>query len=345
MKRALQLTVSITISLFFLWLSLRGTNLAEVGHAIAAVDLRFVALHIASLLFIHLFRVLRWRLLLEPLKPAPLRTVNALSAVGFMAIILLPLRLGEFARPVLASRRLGIRSSAALASVVVERIVDGLAMGLMVVMLLWSLGDLAGGERIAEVRSGSVVVTLAFGAGLVALVLAVRQRALAKRLVDGLLGRAAPVVATRINDMLAAFTDGLAVLPSWSRVAAFLGYTAAYWGVNAAGLWALGLGFGFDLTVEQTLTVLGLQVIGAMIPAGPGMVGTLQAFTTLALGLFLGKSGAAVSAAFAHTVWACAFTQQVAFGLYFVATGQVRMGELFERPAAEPEGSPPVALG
>jgi uncharacterized protein (TIRG00374 family) len=342
MKRALQLAVSLAISLVFVWLSLKGTDLGEVGRTMLAVDPGYLGLHILSLVAIHLFRVQRWKLLLEPLAPAPFREVNALSAVGFMAIVVLPLRLGEFARPVLASKRLGVRGSAALASVVVERIIDGLSMGLMLVVLLWTLSDdLAGGAHMAELRTGGLFVTLAFASGLAALVLAVKQRQLAERLVTRFLGALSPRLATRVSGMLAAFTDGLEVLPSAGRVAQFLAYTALYWGVNAAGLWALGVGFGFHLTAEQTLTVLGIQVIGAMIPAGPGMVGTLQWFTELGLKLFLGAGAATVSAAFAHTIWLMAFGQQVLFGLYFVLVGRVRPAEIFRRDALNPAASAP----
>ena len=88
--------------------------------------------------------------------------------------------------------------------------------------------------------------------------------------------------------------------------------------------------------------MLGLQVIGAMIPAGPGMVGTIQFFTSLGVGLFIGDGPEArvAAAAFAHTAWALSFSQQVLTGLYFVATGQVPIADLLGGLGGTTDGAP-----
>src|SRR5207247_1250591 len=84
------------------------------------------------LVVVHLCRALRWNNLLAPLRvripPGPLL---AISSVGFMAILALPARLGEFVRPGLL-RKHGASASAALGTVAVERIVDGLLVSLFV---------------------------------------------------------------------------------------------------------------------------------------------------------------------------------------------------------------------
>lgn len=332
MKRAIQLSLSIVLSLVFVWLSLRGTDLGEVARAIAGADLRYVALAFGAIVVVHFVRVWRWGLLLQPLAKVRFWDVNALGAVGFMALMVLPLRLGEFARPILVSEHLKVRKTAAFASVVVERLVDGLFMGLVLVVLLWGLGGQMTGAHLDRVRLGGALVTVLFGGGLVAVVLAFRHRALTDRLLRAWVGRLSPRLAARLAEMFASFVEGLAVVPSPARLGEFVALTAVYWGVNAAGLWVLAPAFGFALTPLQALTVLGLQVIGAMIPAGPGMVGTLQFFTRLGVGLFLaGPSVDTQAAAFAHTNWALAFVQQVSFGLFFVAIGRVKLNHLLGR--------------
>jgi uncharacterized protein (TIRG00374 family) len=332
MKRALQIAFSLALSAFFVWLSLRKTNLAEVAGAIAGADLRYVGLSLLMLTVIHVLRTWRWGLLLQPLAKVRFRDVNPLAAVGFMALMLLPLRLGELARPYLAAEHLKLRKSAALASVVVERIVDGLFMGLVLVVLLWTLGPEVPREHLGRLRLGGALVTLAFGVGLVALVLAFRHRARADALLRSLLGRFSPRLADRVASMLAAFIDALAVVPSPARIVEFFVLTCVYWFCSGLGSLVLAPAFGFSLTLVQAFTVLGLQVIGSMIPAGPGMVGTLQAFTCLGLGLFLtGPENATRAAAFAHTAWALGFAQQVVFGLFFVLNGRVPLNHLLGR--------------
>jgi uncharacterized protein (TIRG00374 family) len=339
MKRALQAALGLGLSALFVWLSLRGAPLAEVHRAIVGADLRFVAANLACLALIHVVRVWRWGLLLKPVAEVRFRDVNALGAVGFLALMVLPLRLGEFARPMLVADRLKVRRTAALASVVVERVVDGLFMGLVLVVLLWGLGGRLSGTDLERVRLGSVLVTLAFGAGLAVLVLAVRHRARAEALVRRVVGRLSPGLAEKLAAMLGSFTDGLMVVPSARALATFLAVTCGYWALNATALCLLAPAFGFTLSPLEGLTVLGLQVIGAMVPAGPGMVGTMQFFTALGVALFIGDRAElkVAAVAFAHVGWALSFAQQVLTGLFFVVTGRVQVGPILASLARPPD--------
>src|SRR5205823_12500303 len=99
----------------------------------------YLAAYLALLVILHLCRALRWNYLLAPLgvriPPGPLL---AISSVGFMAILALPARLGEFVRPGLL-RKHGVSASSALGTVAVERIVDGLLISLFVFVAFFSL--------------------------------------------------------------------------------------------------------------------------------------------------------------------------------------------------------------
>src|SRR4029078_2934805 len=89
----------------------------------------------------------------------PLRRLLAISSVGFMAILALPVRLGEFVRPYFVTRRGRGRMSAALGTVAVERIVDGLLISILFfVSYLLSAGD--GFSR--ELRAGAVSSLIGF---------------------------------------------------------------------------------------------------------------------------------------------------------------------------------------
>src|SRR2546421_7493855 len=97
--------------------------------------------------------ILRWGLLLKPLGEVSFKRLNSASAVGWMLLMLLPLRLGEFARPLLIARPPAgggqqLRRSGALASVVVGRIVDGIALGPLRVISLRLLGQAASADYV-----------------------------------------------------------------------------------------------------------------------------------------------------------------------------------------------------
>ena len=184
-KRIVQALVGIAISGVALWLTLRGKDVSAIAQEIRAADYRYLAPYVLILLFIHLVRTVRWGILLEPVAKLPFSRLNAVSAVGFMALIVLPFRLGEFARPYLIAERPRLRVSSALSSVVVERVTDGLFTGVLLVVTLLAVPDGTPGVRV--LRTGGVIVSLAFAALLAFLVLGYRNRALAVRLAEALL--------------------------------------------------------------------------------------------------------------------------------------------------------------
>ncbi|HSD22612.1 MAG TPA: lysylphosphatidylglycerol synthase transmembrane domain-containing protein [Anaeromyxobacter sp.] len=337
MRRIVQALVGIAISGVALWLTFRGKDVSAIAQEIRAADYRYLAPYLLILLFIHLVRTVRWGILLEPVAKLPFSRLNAVSAVGFMALIVLPFRLGEFARPYLVAERPRLRVSSALSSVVVERVTDGLFTGVLLVVTLLAVPDGTPGVRV--LRTGGVLVSLAFAALLAFLVLGYRNRAMAVRLPEALLRPISPKMATRVAGMLDAFIHGLRLVPSRSKLALFFLLTAAYWAVNAWGIALLARGFGFELHAVEAFTILGVLVVGVMIPAGPGMVGTFQGAIVVGLSLFATREAVATrGVAFANVLWAVQMGQQVALGLFFLFSRHIQIGRLFGAPAAMEAG-------
>src|SRR5437879_10627985 len=129
MKLAINLTLSFGMLALCLWLMWPDhktrTALSDALHHYQLSELApYLVGYLGLLVVVHLCRALRWNNLLAPLgvkiPPGPLL---AISSVGFMAILAVPARLGEFVRPGLLRKR-GISGTAALGTVAVERIVD-----------------------------------------------------------------------------------------------------------------------------------------------------------------------------------------------------------------------------
>ncbi|HET8732573.1 MAG TPA: lysylphosphatidylglycerol synthase transmembrane domain-containing protein, partial [Anaeromyxobacteraceae bacterium] len=255
MKRFLQAVLGLSISAGALWLTLRGKDLGAIWTAARDADYRWLLPYVAILLLIHVLRTVRWGILLEPVAKVPFAKLNAVSAVGFMALMILPFRIGEFARPYLIAERPRIRVSATLSSVVVERVADGLFMAILLVLTL--LGVPEGTPGLRFLRLGGLAVFGAFAGLLVFLVVAYRNRALAVRITHRVLDPLSPRVATRASGMMDAFIHGLRVVPSRSKVVWFFVLTAAYWLVNGWGMGILARAFGLQLTLMQSFTTLG----------------------------------------------------------------------------------------
>jgi glycosyltransferase 2 family protein len=327
MKRAIQSLVGIAVSAAALWLTLRGKDLGRIAEEIARADYRWLWPYLVILAVIHLIRTVRWGILLEPVAKVPFGRLNAVSAVGFMALIVLPFRLGEFARPYLVAQRPTLRVSAALSSVVVERVADGLFTAALLFVTLLAVPE--GTRGLHAFRAAGALVFLAFASLLAFLVLAYRNRARAVRVTHRVLDPISPRVAERAAGMMDAFIQGLRLVPSRRKIAAFFALTLAYWAINGWGIQLFARSFGFSLGVVDAFTVLGVLVVGVMVPAGPGMVGTFQAAIVAGLSLFVGDAGER-GLAFANVLWAVQFGQQVLFGLAFLFSRHIHVARLFE---------------
>jgi uncharacterized protein (TIRG00374 family) len=332
-SRLVQALAGVAISAVALWLTLRGKDLGNVWEAIRKADYRYLLLYLPFWAVIHLSRTWRWGLLLEPVAKVRFGKLNAASSVGWMALMILPFRLGEFARPYLVAERPQLRVSAALSSVVVERVADGLFTALLLMACLLAVPPGSPGFR--GVRAAGVIMGAVFLVALGFLLVAYRNRRGAARFLERCLAPMSPRMAKRIASMTEAFIHGLCIVPSRGKVLLFFVLTVVYWGFNGWGMQVLAQGFGLHLDFLQSTTLLGVLVIGVMIPAGPGMVGTFQAAILIALGMFFPKAVVAREGmAYANVLWAVQLALQVGLGLVFLFSRHIRLAQLLPAPGA-----------
>ncbi len=297
MKLAINLVISVGMLALFLWLMWPShaaiTNLKAVLHHLEmAKFLPYVAGFYALIAFVHLCRSWRWHYLLAPLGVRiSFGRLLAVSSVGFMAILVLPARLGEFVRPALLRRKGEISASAALGTVAVERIIDGLVVSVLVFTCFMALrGPGAPGWMMPT----AYVALGVFAAALVFVVFAMnRPEATVKfSLRMTLLPRFAPRIAGIIETKLLEMIRGLAVLRDGRNLAWFMAWTLAYWAANGFATWLLARGFGLHLSMVGAFATMGLVAVGLTLPNSPGLVGQFQWFTMLGVSLYLGPAAA-----------------------------------------------------
>nr|MBA3394114.1 flippase-like domain-containing protein [Deltaproteobacteria bacterium] len=136
MKLAVNLVLSLGMLALCAWLVWPNHDTREqlrgVIEGLSFAELwPYLVTYLGLLVVVQLCRALRWNNLLAPLGVRiPTGPLLAISSVGFMAILALPARLGELVRPGLLRRRGDLSASAALGTVAVERVVDGLLVSL-----------------------------------------------------------------------------------------------------------------------------------------------------------------------------------------------------------------------
>jgi uncharacterized protein (TIRG00374 family) len=361
MKLAINIFLSLAMLALCLWLVWPGpAERHDLAEAFKHLEWRTFAPYLAAYLglqvVVHVCRSLRWNHLLAPLGvKVPAGPLLAISSVGFMMILALPARLGEFVRPGLLRRR-GISASAALGTVAVERIIDGLLISLLVFGTFFTLrGPDAPGWMMPTAYTALGV----FSAALVFIVFAMWRPEKTVRFCMNmsLLPRFAPRIAAVIEAKVLDMIRGFAVLKNGKQLAAFLVWSIVYWTANALGVWVLALAFGLPLSVVGGFAVMGLVGVGISLPNAPGLVGQFQWFTLLALSLYFpgvmdeGSALRAQALAYAITQHLLQVSWYVGMGMLGMASPWVSWADLRasrqklapDEPAGEQSANAPAA--
>lgn len=279
LARVIQGLVALAVSAFALWFSFKDVDLGPLFARLGDSDLGVLTLYALAQLVIHAVRVVRWGILVRPLGPVSWRAVFSAASVGIPASMFLPLRLGELVRPAMLSRA-GVPFASAMASVVTERLADGLTnVGLFFVLLTWMPPTAALPDK---VRLMAELALYGFGGACLALVLMVWSRDRTERLVGAFLRPRWPRLAERFTQLFGVFVQGLRPLMAPRRLLAFVALTVVYWAINGGVTTILARSYGLDVPWVAGPFAIVLVVFAVTLPAGPAFAGTLQ------LGFLLG---------------------------------------------------------
>lgn len=340
MKLAINLGLSLGMLALCMWLVWPDAGVrAQLGAAFDALDFGtfapYLAAYLGMLVVIQLTRALRWNFLLAPLGVRiPNGPLLAISSVGFMAILALPARLGEFVRPGLMRKR-GISASAALGTVAVERIVDGLLVSLFVFVAFFALrGPYSPGWMMPTAYAALGIFALA----MVFLIGALKwpEKSVRFWLKLSLLPRIAPRIANVIETKALEMIRGFEVMRDTPNLVKFVAWSLVYWALNGLCVYVLAKGFGLPLTIVGGFATMGLVAVGITLPNSPGLVGQFQWFTLLGLSLYLPGSATKGSEiygtafAFANVHYGLQVLWYVACGALGLATRHVSFHDLWD---------------
>ena len=136
-KKVLQVVFPLLLGAFILIWVYRDFNFQRVGEVLLrGMDYGWIALSLLFGVFANLFRGWRWKLALEPLGEYP-KTANCVYAIfiSYASNLVIP-RVGEVTRCGVLSKYDGISFPKSLGTVVSERMIDTLCVGLITGMVL-----------------------------------------------------------------------------------------------------------------------------------------------------------------------------------------------------------------
>ena len=327
MRRHLRTLVIIGLTVGLVAFFLRNAHLDRVWASMrgARVDLLVVSLMVMVLSYV--IRVERWRRLLQPIGDASFANAGRATMIGFAANALLPGRVGEALRPYVLAKREQLSGAAAFATVVLERLLDLLAIVLTVagfIVLFDSPTNdpqLLATLRAAAVTGGVaavVIVTI-----MVWLARSPRRTEQAVRwcayVAPGGAARAVTAVAQR-------FLQGLGAVGRPGPLIKAMALSVALWMSVAFSMLTTSHAFGIELSFGESVILMGMVAVGVSVPTPAGVGGYHAAYQLGATALYGAGVDAAVGAALVlHVI---AFGPVTLLGLLFMAQEGLQLGSL-----------------
>jgi uncharacterized protein (TIRG00374 family) len=267
-------------------------------------------------------RAIRWGIFFLPDRQVPFRPLFGTLAISYMASTFLPLRAGELLRPVFLGQRAGLSLPRVVATILLEKLFDFLALGVMLALLV----AIAPLPDLAQAAGVTIATFILLGFGFVVALAVWRAPTLRlvgfveSRLPFGLGGR------LRLQEPVRQFAEGTDPLRVGRVWMLLLTWTAITWLFALASGWLGAFALGVEPSVAALLFLTVLTSTGQAIPSSPGYVGVYHAAVVLALSQF--GVDAASALAIAVVTWAVTYGTLVVVGLIALWTGGYTLGDV-----------------
>src|SRR5512143_1445727 len=273
-----QFWLGVLISVVFIWLALRGLRLDQFWGAVRSANYWWLVPGVAVYFVAVWARAWRWHYLLRPIKDVPTATVFPITTIGYMGNNIYPARAGEVLRAVILKRREGVSVSASLATIVVERIFDGVVMLGFVFVNLPELAKLtADSGFVGNIQQVAVIGTGVFFGALVIFLLAAMFPAVTARLAVWFINRLLPErLREKVTGLMNRFLDGLASLRSPLNVLMVFLTSVVIWLLETVKYWFVMHAFNFSVSFFALMLMNGVVNLATTIPSAPGYLGTFD---------------------------------------------------------------------
>jgi uncharacterized protein (TIRG00374 family) len=289
----------LAIGALFIWLLVKGLDFEALSRALEQTRYELLVPSLALVLAGFAARAYRWKYFFVNDAHIPYRDLFGATMIGYMGNLVLPARAGEFIRAgVISKMQDQLTASKAFATIVAERILDGIVL---VALLCFSIFILPF-NRPVELPAGTLfktpfaisrdlVIGLAGGAigvlavaSLLAVLVHLRSDAVA-----GFVGRVFSFFSTRaaehVQRSISSFAEGLHVLRKGRHLTRITLLSVFVWVPAVLAIYPVLHAFPveFQWPWYTPVVVVAISCIGIMIPASPGFVGTFHAFCVAAL--------------------------------------------------------------
>jgi len=331
--KRLAMWIGIGVSALFLYSALRGLNLALVWRFMKQANYWWIIPGVLVYFLGVWLRTWRWHYMLRQFKPVPVKRLFPVVCIGYAGNNIYPARAGEVIRSYVIKKNEDIPISGSLATVLVERIFDGLVMLLFVFLALPFVAHIPD-----QYRTFVITLSVMFGVALAVFIALAARPQWVMMLYAPLAARILPPsIRIKVDGMVERFLFGLASLQSPMDVFMIFFTSVLVWLAETMKYWFVMHAFDFSVSFITLMLMNGIVNLFTTLPSAPGYIGTFDAPGIKVL-VDVGGVDPAIAAAYTLVLHTALWLPITVLGIYYFFRARLRWSD-FEKAAQEAEAA------
>lgn len=276
-NKKITILLGIPLSILFLYLAVRKVDFKQTLDILTQTNYLYLIPALFAFIGDFCLRSLRWKILLSPIKKC--KYINLLSTIfiGFFGNSILPMRAGEIIRVLIVGEKEKISKTSAIATIMLERILDILAILILLFITFFIFPYPAIIKKIwlFGVIIFAVLILIFYGL--------MYYRNATLTLLHKVLRFLPGKLEEKTEHLLEAFISGLEILKKTDHLFFTILISIAVWLVNASVLFFIAKGMGIpEITFFGAIFIMAVIAMGVSIPSSPGFIGVFEYFGILA---------------------------------------------------------------
>lgn len=291
---------SILLAVIFLYIAFNDVNFGDVLNIVSQANIAWVVVFILVTMLGHYLRAVRWKFILNSVKPNTSMT-NLFGAlmVGYGVNCVTP-KLGEVTRAVLIGKWEKLSRSSMFGTVILERVIDIISLGLSVVIALF-LTSVNLSEKFPWLLTSLYITAGVIFLSIVILTMILNSREKFSDFIIKFVGKVSHKLAKKIAYIFTMLAEGFASLKGtknyfWTIFLTVI-ITFTYACGSFTAFYMLNMQKIMPITFAMGWVVMSISAIGVIIPT-PGSTGSYHTLAKSTLVLIFGF-GDTISAAYA----------------------------------------------
>jgi glycosyltransferase 2 family protein len=271
--------IGIIISAVLLYFSLGKLQLSDVWETIKTARFLWVIPGIAVYFMGVYARSWRWHYLLKPLKKISTPKMFPMVTIGYMGNNIYGYRIGEVLRAIILKRHEEVPISASLATVIIERVFDGVVMLGFIFLNLPELAKVTQDSGyIGNIQQVAIYGSALFFGALAIFLLAAMVPQVTGKVIDWSVAHLLPArFREKVGGVAHKFLDGLESLRSPKDVLMVFVTSIVIWLFETGKYWFVMHAFNFEVSFFALMLMNGIVNLATTLPSAPGYLGTFDA--------------------------------------------------------------------